>query len=78
MKSLFTFLLAALAFVATAQTTSIPYQAVAQNSSGKIWKNTSMGLRLSIVDSSVSGIVRYQETQFIQTDKNGLFSVSIR
>jgi uncharacterized protein (TIGR02145 family) len=77
MKPLFTLLLAALAFVATAQTQHIPYQGAAVGPQNRVLKNKTVQLRLSILDSSATGNVVYQETHSVTTDSKGLFSVSI-
>jgi uncharacterized protein (TIGR02145 family) len=77
MKSLFTLLLAALAFVATAQTQHIPYQGAAVGPQNRVLKNKTVQLRLSILDGSSTGNVVYQETHSVTTDSKGLFSVSI-
>ncbi len=77
MKTIFTLLLAALAFVATAQTQHIPYQGAAVGPQNRVLKNKSVQLRLSILDSSFTGNVVYQETHSVITDSKGLFSVSI-
>ena len=77
MKSLFTLLLAALAFVATAQTQHIPYQGAAVGPQNRILKNKTVQFRLSILDGSSTGNVVYQETHSVTTDSKGLFSVSI-
>ncbi len=75
MKSLFTLLLAALAFVATAQPKKIHYQGVAVGANGKPMKNSTVGLRLSVLDSLPTGTTLYTETQTASTDAGGLFSI---
>jgi uncharacterized protein (TIGR02145 family) len=75
MKSLFTLLLAALAFVATAQPQKIHYQGVAVGANGKPIKNSIVGLRLSVLDSLPTGTTLYTETQTASTDAAGQFSI---
>jgi uncharacterized protein (TIGR02145 family) len=75
MKSFFTLLLAALAFVATAQPQKIHYQAVAVGANGKPIKNSTVGLRLSVLDSLPTANTLYTETQAASTDASGQFSI---
>ncbi len=75
MKHLFTLLLAALAFVATAQPQKIHYQAIAVGANGKPIKNSTVGLRLSVLDSLPAGTALYTETQTASTDAAGQFSI---
>ncbi len=75
MKSIFTLLLAALAFVATAQPQKIHYQGVAVGANGKPIKNSTVGLRLSVLDSLPTGNTIYTETQAAITDAAGQFSI---
>ncbi len=75
MKHLFTLLLAALAFVATAQPQKINYQGVAVGANGKPMKNSTVGLRLSVLDSLPTGNTLYTETQAASTDAAGQFSI---
>jgi uncharacterized protein (TIGR02145 family) len=75
MKTIFTLLLAALAFVATAQPQKIHYQGVAVGANGKPIKNSTVGLRLSVLDSLPTGDTLYTETQTASTDAAGQFSI---
>ncbi len=75
MKSIFTLLLAALAFVATAQPHKINYQGVAVGANGKPIKNSTVGLRLSVLDSLPTSSTLYTETQAAITDAAGQFSI---
>ena len=75
MKTLFALLLAALAFAATAQPQKIHYQAVAVAANGKPMKNSTVGLRLSVLDSLPTGTTLYTETQTASTDGAGQFSI---
>jgi len=56
---------------------SVPYQAVARNSSGNLIANQNVSLRFSIHDATSGGTVVYQETQSVTTNAYGLFSVNI-
>ena len=75
MKTFFTLLLTALAFVATAQPQKIHYQAFAVGANGKPIKNSTVGLRLSVLDSLPIGNTLYTETQAASTDGAGQFSI---
>lgn len=56
---------------------SIPYQAVARNTSGNIIANQLVSLRFSLHDLTAGGVVVYRETQTITTNSLGLFNVNI-
>jgi uncharacterized protein (TIGR02145 family) len=75
MKTIFTLLLAALALAATGQPQKIHYQAVAVGANGKPIKNSTVGLRLSVLDSFPTGTTLYTETQTASTDASGQFSI---
>ncbi len=75
MKTFFTLLLAAIAFVASAQPQKINYQGVAVGANGKPLKNSTVGLRLSVLDSLPTGSNLYTETQLASTDSSGQFSI---
>ena len=75
MKTFFTILLAALAFAVTAQPQKIHYQAVAVGANGKPMKNSTVGLRFSVLDSLPAGTTLYTETQTASTDGAGQFSI---
>lgn len=53
------------------------YQAVIRNSSNLLITNTMVGMRLSILQNSVSGPAVYVETQSPTTNANGLVSIEI-
>jgi hypothetical protein len=55
----------------------ISYQAIALNSSGTPVVSSNVGIKLSILDSSVSGTVLYSETQLKTTNAQGLFNLTI-
>lgn len=53
------------------------YQAVIRNSSNALLTNTSIGMRISIIQTSTSGTAVYVETQNPTTNANGLASIEI-
>ena len=55
----------------------ISYQAIASNSSGTPVVNSNVGIRLSILDNSVSGTMLYEETHTKTTNAQGLFNLVI-
>lgn len=77
MKSIFgTFVLLFVASFIFAQAPSkLSYQAVVRNSSNQLVTNQNVGLRLSILQGSVSGASVYSETQTPTTNDNGLMSL---
>lgn len=56
---------------------SFKYQAVARDLSGQTVNNSTISLRLSILNESANGSVVFQETQSVLTNDFGLFAVSI-
>jgi uncharacterized protein (TIGR02145 family) len=58
-----------------AQPQKINYQGVAVGANGKSIKNSTIGLRLSVLDSLPTGSVLYTETQSASTDNAGQFSI---
>ncbi len=58
-----------------AQPQKINYQAVAVGANGKPIKNSTVGLRLSVLDSLPTGSTLYTETQVASTDASGQFSI---
>ncbi len=56
---------------------SIPYQAVARNSSGNLVAGQNINLRFSIHNATAGGAVVYRETQSAVTNSLGLFNVFI-
>lgn len=78
MKNLF-FLVAVLwASLTFAQTPNLmSYQAVVRNSSNALVSNQSVGIKFSILKTSVSGTVVYSETQTKNTNANGLVSTEL-
>lgn len=55
----------------------ISYQAIALNGSGTPVVSSNVRLKLSILDTSVSGTVLYSETQLKTTNAQGLFNLTI-
>lgn len=53
------------------------YQAVIRNSSNNLVTNTLVGMQISILQGSASGIAVYVETQTPTTNANGLISIEI-
>jgi hypothetical protein len=63
---------------ATAQAPQkMSYQAVIRNASNALVVNTSIGMRISILQSSASGTPVFVETQTTTTNANGLASIAI-
>jgi uncharacterized protein (TIGR02145 family) len=58
-----------------AQPQKINYQGVAVGANGKPLKNSTVGLRLSVLDSLPTGSTIYTETQAAITDTSGQFSI---
>ena len=79
MKKIFTFYLVLFAIVITygQSPNKISYQAVVRNASNTIVANQAIGMRLSILQGSVSGVVVYAETQVPISNNNGLVSIEI-
>jgi hypothetical protein len=55
----------------------INFQGVARNNNGIILANKIIGLRLSIKNDSLNGVIEYQEIKSITTNAIGLFSVVV-
>lgn len=53
------------------------YQALVRNADGELIQNTTVGVRISILLNSDSGTAVYTETHTIDTNENGLVSLSI-
>ena len=79
MKKLFTFLMImALAVVAMAQAPEkFSYQAVVRDASGNLVSNSLVGVRVSILKNSASGVSVYCETHHLNTNTNGLLTMEI-
>lgn len=55
----------------------ISYQSVIRNSSGELVKSATVGIRISILQGSVSGTVTYLETHSVITNVNGLATLAV-
>jgi hypothetical protein len=79
MKKLYTLLITViLTSSAMAQAPSnISYQAVVRDAANTLVKNQAVGMKISILQNTASGIVVYQETQTPTTNVNGLLSIQI-
>ncbi len=79
MKRIFTILVAVLLTASVfAQTPEkMTYQAVVRDANDNLVTNTSIGMRISILKSSVTGLAIYVERQFPTTNTNGLVSIEI-
>ena len=80
MKKTFFYTIALLActFFANAQAPQkISYQAVVRNSSNNLIVSAKVGMRLTILQGSISGSAVYVETQSPTTNANGLISIEI-
>ena len=55
----------------------LSYQAVVRNSSDQLIANKQVGMRISILQTSITGIPVYTETQTPTTNQNGLVSIQI-
>lgn len=53
------------------------YQAVIRNSSNNLITSTAVGMKISILQGSITGTVEYAETQTPTTNANGLVSIEI-
>ncbi len=53
------------------------YQGVARNGSGQPLANQALGLRISIHNLNAAGAVVYQETQSVNTNAYGLYTIAI-
>ena len=78
MKKIIT-ILAFLAFIASFSQVpqGISYQAIALNNSGNPLASSSVGIRLSVLDNSLTGTNLYSETQTKTTNPQGLFNLVI-
>ena len=55
----------------------ISYQAVVRNASGKLVQSSNVGIRITILQGSISGTAVYSETHNVLTNVNGLVSLEI-
>lgn len=81
MKSAHVFLVLFISLVTNSLVAQAPqkmsYQAVIRNSSGQLVTNTSIGMRISILQGSATANPTYVETQFGPTNSNGLYTAEI-
>lgn len=79
MKKIITLLLALVTAGATfAQAPQkMSYQAIVRNAANTLVTNSSVGMRISILQGTATGSVVYQETQTATTNTNGLVTISI-
>lgn len=78
MKNIFTFLaLCATAFFYAQAPNLFSYQAVVRNPGNNLAVNQTVGLKFSIIKTSVNGTVSYAETQNISTNANGLVTAQL-
>src|SRR4051812_25032439 len=64
-------------FQLSAQPQGINYQGVARDSLGNTIVNQNIKLRLSILESSITGLPVYVETHTLTTNISGLFNLTI-
>jgi microcystin-dependent protein len=79
MKQLYFFLFAIL-FLTTVKVqaqSSLSYQAVVRNSSNKLIENSPIGMKVSILQGTETGLVVYSETHRPTSNANGLVTVEI-
>lgn len=53
------------------------YQGIARNNSGTPLANQALGIRLSIINDSASGELRYRETPTVTTNGYGLYNLPV-
>ncbi len=56
---------------------SFSYQAVVRGAKNELLVNKPVGMRLSLLQGSEKGKAVYEETQFVNTNENGLISIAI-
>jgi hypothetical protein len=79
-KKLFAFLSAILLLVGTASSQApqkFNYQGIARNSSGDPLASKSISLKISILDATNAGAVKYSETHSVTTNAFGLYNIEI-
>jgi len=74
--ALFTALILALIVVAQSPQ-KLSFQAVIRNDQGKLVQNANVGIRMTILQGSATGVAVYSETHNATTNVNGLVSVAI-
>ncbi|WP_276131654.1 hypothetical protein [Polluticoccus soli] len=53
------------------------YQGIARNNNGTPLANQALGIRLSIINDSANGALRYRETHTVTTNGYGLYNLSV-
>ncbi|WDF45312.1 hypothetical protein PQ459_10430 [Chryseobacterium sp. KACC 21268] len=78
MKNLF-FVVAMIwaSFISAQAPSTFSYQAVVRNPSNTVVANQSVGIKFSILKTSISGTVVYSEIQAVTTNANGLLSTAL-
>ena len=79
MKNLYlSTLLFFISFISLAQAPELmSYQALVRNANGALIQDTSVGIRISILQNSDTGTAVYTETHTVSTNENGLVTLSI-
>ena len=76
MKKLTLFLILLQSVIALAQAPQkMAYQSVVRNASNQIVANQNIGVKISIVEGSITGTIVYAETHTTTTNANGLFTL---
>jgi hypothetical protein len=63
--------------IAQAPPNAFNYSAVARNAAGLPIANTTIGIQIGILKTSVLGALQYQENHFVNTDAFGLFNLTV-
>ncbi|MBN1186829.1 MAG: hypothetical protein JXB49_31415 [Bacteroidales bacterium] len=58
-------------------TNGFNYQAIARDTSGDVLKSQNIGIRISIIQDSINGVIAYSENHNITTDGYGVFDLVI-
>ena len=78
MRNIFYFLLIFVSFKTQAQVPDLfKYQSVARNAGGQTLVNSPVGIRVSIVEGSMTGNVVYTEEHNVVTNDFGLFNLNV-
>jgi hypothetical protein len=78
MKKIYTLLLFLLCFSGYAQSPEkMTYQAVVRDANNTLLNNQTVGVKISILRSNITGVSVYSETQIITSNLNGLVSMEI-
>ena len=56
---------------------TLTYQAVVRDGNGRLVCNSNVGVRISILQGSESGVAVYSDQQTVRTNANGLFTLLI-